>query len=167
MSTESKSQTVESTHDHDLVTPITTTGEAELDPPPPKVAVTRASVKELLVETIEIATARKPMKLMLTISRDAEGKKIRTQKSVEIFSRDRQTATGVLKLLGQELAMFKGESALPPVSFSHLGSTDKVAALLAKYYGVPPAEIERLAKERREAKEKLFKDKQAEDDHDL
>ena len=118
--------------------------------PPQEVALTRASVKALLVEMTEIATARKPVKLMLTISRDADDKKIRTQKSIEIFTRDRQATAGFLRLLGQELAMFKGESALPPVSFSHLGPTDKVAAGLAKYYGVPPAEIERLAKNRRE-----------------
>jgi hypothetical protein len=141
--------------------------EADLETPLQEVALTRASVKRLLVESGEIALGRKPVRLMLTISRNVEGKKIRTQKSIEIFSRDRQASIGVLKLLGQELDMFKGESALPPVSFNHLGPTDKVAAALAKYYGVPPAEIERLAKDRRAAQEKLSKDNQAEDDDDL
>src|SRR5258706_8773214 len=114
MSTKAQSETTESADDARRAltsAPDASLGEAGTESPPPKVEVTRDSVKEVLVESIEIAMARKPMKVMLTILRNVDGKKVRTQKCVEIFTRDRQTAAGALKLLGQELAMFKGESA--------------------------------------------------------
>jgi hypothetical protein len=99
---------------------------------PPEVALTRASVKALLVEMAEIATARKPVKLMLTISRDADGKKIRTQKSIEIFTRDRPATAGLLRLLGQELDMFKGESGRLPGAIK-LGTKEQARRLFEKY----------------------------------
>jgi hypothetical protein len=121
----------------DTFTPHAPLDEAELDPPPPKVAVTRDSVKEVLVESIETSTGRKPVKLMLTIFRTVDGKKIRTQKCVEIFTRDRQMAAGALKMLGQELAMFKGESGRLPGAIK-LGTKEQARALFLKYY--PEAE---------------------------
>ena len=112
--------------------PDSAVSEVELEPTPLDVMITRESVNELLAESIEIAMGRMPMKLTLTISRNLLGKRILAQKDVEIFTRDRHATIGVLKLLGQGLDMFKGESApIPPPEIKSINDP-RFTAILEK-----------------------------------